>query len=87
MIKELYYPLSNYPLVKGDKTYPFGLGNLSTSLLVRIKGKLGYGYKDDLTIRFLNSLAEYIQDTINSQDFLSRDYYDQNKIKNIVNGF
>jgi hypothetical protein len=87
IIKDFSPSLSKIPLVKGDVTYPFGLGNLSSSLLVKLKSKLRLGYKDDLLIRFLGTLSEYAQETIISQDFISCEYYDHNKIRNMVEEF
>ncbi|RPI70059.1 MAG: hypothetical protein EHM47_12825 [Ignavibacteriales bacterium] len=87
IIKQLSPELSKIPLVKGDVIYPFGLGTLSTSVYIRLKGRTKTGYKDNLQYDFLNSLEEYVQDTINSGDFLSCDYYDHQEIKNIVNGY
>jgi len=86
-IKELSPGLSETPLVKGTVTYPFGLGTLATSVYVRLKSKVNAGYKDNLQNNFLNLMKEYVLDTLNSTDFLSCEYYNHNKIKNIVEGY
>lgn len=87
IIKELSPGLSQIPLVKADIVYRFGLGNLSTSLLLKLKRKFGFYFRDNQQIIFLNNLSEYVQDTLKSTDVISCDYYDKDKIKNIVNGF
>ncbi len=87
IIKEFSPFLSHIPLVKGSITYPFGLGNVNSSLWIKLKGRLGFYYKDGFVVKFLESLSEYIQDTISSKDFTSCEYYDQNKVKDLVEGF
>lgn len=87
IIKDFSPTLAHIPFVKGDTTYPFGLGSITTSIWVKLKAKLGFSYKDDFLLKFLGTLSEYSQDTINSQDFISCEYYDHNKVKEIVEGY
>src|SRR5690606_34880958 len=86
-IKELSPGLSEIPLVKGNVTYPFGLGTLATSVYVRLKSKVNSGYKDNLQNNFLNTMKEYIFDTLSSTNFLYCEYYNHHKIKNIAEGY
>jgi len=87
IIKDFSPSLSLVPLVKGGATYPFGLGNESTSILIKLKSRLGFYYRDNLLIQFLETLSEYIQDTINSGDVASCEYYDKKKVKDMIEGF
>ena len=87
IIKDFSPVLSKIPLVKGGTTYPFGLGSIPSSILIKLKNKLGFYYKDNLIIRFLETLSEYIQDTVNSGDVTSCEYYDYKKVKDLVEGF
>ncbi|MDO8550076.1 MAG: asparagine synthase-related protein, partial [Ignavibacteria bacterium] len=87
IIKNFSPSLSQIPLVKGGTTYPFGLGSIPSSILIKLKNKLGFYYKDNLVIQFLETLSEYIQDTANSGDVTSCEYYDQKKVKDLVEGF
>ncbi len=86
-IKKSFPLLSEVPLVKGGMTYPFGLNNISASVVFKIKKKFGFSYKEKLTINFLETLSEYFQDIVNSKDVVHCEYYDYKKVMQLVNGF
>jgi len=87
IINDSYPALSRFPLVKDGVIYPFWLKTIPAAFLTKLKQKFGFVYKDTLVIRFLETLSEYIQDTFNSTETSSCDYYDHNKVKKILNEF
>jgi hypothetical protein len=79
--------LKKFPLVKDHMYYPFGMGFLSTRIYLKIKKKLGFVYRNNAKPEIVTSLKEYALDKINSEDVLSFELYDKDKVKNLVNGF
>jgi len=87
LIKQNSIQLTKHPLVKGNIVHPFNSSTISARLHSRVKNRLGLGYQSKQPIELLNSLKEFINDTIRSSEVRNYDLYDQKKIERIVNDF
>ena len=80
--------LKNFALVKGEFTHPFFMGSLQSRLLNLIQRKLGFNrYQGNTSLALLNSLKEFIYDTINSKTVIETPFYNIIKIRKIVDEF
>lgn len=86
VIRDNYKQLSKFPLAKGNVTYPFKFGSVSS----RIYTKLFSRFKQiDINEQkeLFRTLKEYILDLINSSDTQSYFAYDKNKLKKLAEEF
>ncbi len=79
--------LTKLPLVKGNVVHPFKSSAFIARLYSRIKNKLGLAYKSKHQIELLNTLQEFILDTVNSSEVKGYDLYDEKKISKIASDF
>jgi hypothetical protein len=79
--------LTKYSLVKGDVICPYFLSSMQSRVYAKVKTKLGLNYKNEIRNEFLNSLKEYIFDTIQSASFKNCEYYNHKNVRDIVNEF
>lgn len=87
LIRQNSIKLTKYPLVKGNIVHPFNSSSISARLHSRVKNRLGLGFQSKQPIELLNSLKEFINDTIRSSKVRSYDLYDQKKIDRIGKDF
>ncbi len=87
LIKRNSIQLTKHPLVKGNIVHPFNSSSISARLHSRVKNRLGLGYQSKQPIELLNSLKEFINDTIQSSEVKNYEYYDRKKLDKIVNNF
>jgi hypothetical protein len=87
LIKQNSIQLTKHPLVKGNIVHPFNSSSISARLHSRVKNRLGLGYQSKQPIVLLNSLKEFINDTIRSSEVRNFDLYDQKKIDRIRKDF
>ena len=69
-------PLELYPLVKDQTYYPFKLPNIPVSILLKLKKKLGYAFREKAPALFLNRMSEFVQDTAHSSQVKNCEFYD-----------
>ncbi len=79
--------LTKVNLVKGDDTYPYWMKDISAMAWMRLKNKMGLGFKNTTHIKLILSLEEYVLDTINSRQFKECAYYDFAKIEALAHQF
>lgn len=87
LIRKNSIQLTKLPLVKGIIVHPFGSSALASRLHSRIKTKLGLSYRNEQSVKLLNSLKEFIRDTIQSDEVRNFEYYDREKLERIFNRF
>lgn len=88
IIKSNAPKLKNFALAKGEFTYPFFMGSLQSRLLSLIQRKFGVNtYQRNSSLVLLNSLKEFIYDTVNSKTVMETPFYDMLKIRKIVDEF
>ncbi|MBE0570335.1 MAG: hypothetical protein IH618_02230 [Ignavibacteriaceae bacterium] len=87
LIKQNSIKLTKYQLAKGNIVHPFNSSSIGARLHSRIKNRLGLGYQSKQPIELLNSLKEFINDTIQSSKVRNYDLYDQKKIDRIAKDF
>lgn len=84
IIKTSYPSLRKYPLVKNGTTYPFLLSTKSSWIYTKIKSKIGYTYSENPLDPFLESMKEYIFDTLLSKNVKEYPAYDYQNIHNSI---
>lgn len=77
--------LNSYQLVKNSIYYPYHTNSFNLRLYLLLKNRLSLFYKDKISGELLNTMKEYVLDTINSHEFNSFDCYNHSKIKQMVN--
>jgi len=77
IIKKKARVLTEFPLVKGGRLYPFNSGTLQARILTRFLKKRGAGEKGLLSLPFMK---EYVMDRIGSADVRKDAFYDYKKI-------
>ncbi len=87
LIKRNSIQLMKHPLVKGNIVHPFKSSSISARLHSRVKNRLGLGYQSKQPIELLNSLKEFINDTIQSSEVRNYECYGRKKLDKIVNNF
>ncbi|HEY6627328.1 MAG TPA: hypothetical protein VIZ21_10245, partial [Ignavibacteriaceae bacterium] len=87
LIKQNSIQLTKHPLVKGNIVHPFNSSSIIARLHSRLKNLLGLGYQSKQPIELLNSLKEFINDTLRSTEVRNFDLYDQKKIDRIGKDF
>ena len=87
LIKQNSIQLTKHPLVKGNIVHPFNSSSIGARLHSRVKNRLGLGYQSKQPVELLNSLKEFMMDTIHSSEAGNYEFYDQRKIERIVNDF
>jgi hypothetical protein len=87
IINDLSPSLTHFPLVKDGVTYPFSFKIVPAAIWTKLKRKIGLAYTSNLTIQFIESLSEYIQDLVNSTDVRSSGFYNYNQIREMTDGF
>jgi len=87
MVKQNYKRLATYRRVKNGVVLPFELSTIASRLFINLNSKLGRSYSDTSAARFLESLADFVQDTAHSAAVKNFEYYDYPQILKIVNGF
>lgn len=79
--------LTKVNLIKGDDSYPYWMKDITAMVWMRLKNRLGLGFKSTIHIKLLLSLEEYVLDSINSRSYKECSYYDFAKIEALVNQF
>ncbi len=87
LIKQNSAQLTQFPLVKNQSSYPYGLGNKASWLWTKAKGKIIPPFKWNLNHLVLNILKEYICDKTNNQNFTQNNMYNTQLIKTAVNEY
>jgi hypothetical protein len=87
LIRQNSNQLARYSLVKGNIIHPFNSSSLTARLLSKVKNRLGLSYQSKQPIELLNSLKEFINDTIRSSEVRNFDLYNQKKIDRIGKDF
>jgi len=77
IIKKKAPVLTEFPLAKGGRLYPFSTGTLQARLLTRFLKKNGAEKKGPLSLPFMK---EYVMDRIQSGDVINDSFYDYKKI-------
>jgi hypothetical protein len=77
--------LNSYRLVKNAIYYPYRTNSFNLRLYLIVKKRLGLFYKDKISEELLNTMKEYVFDTINSHEFNLFDCYNHSKIRQMVN--
>lgn len=87
IIKESATKLQKVQFIKGDYSYPYRMKDISSSIWMRIKGKLGMKYESSLPVDFLMVMEEYVRDLYASRSVQEFSGYDHHKINNLISGF
>jgi len=87
LIRQNANQLTKIPLVKGNIVHPFTSSSLGARFHSKIKIKLGMSYESKQKIEFLNSLKDFIGDTVQSLEVRNYKYYDLKKIERISKNF
>ena len=87
IIKQNHKKLAKYKRVKNGIMLPFDLSTLSSRIFISAKKKLGQSYSDSTPIQLLESISDFVQDTVHSTAVKKFEYYDYPQILRIVNEF
>ncbi len=79
--------LMQFPLVKGDTTYPFRFPTLPAWAWTKAKRRLGFRYEDRTATEFLLHLAPFVRDLVHSHDVQSYTPYDAPRLVALVEQF
>jgi hypothetical protein len=87
LIKQNSIQLTKHPLVKGNIVHPFNSSSISARLQSKVKNRFGLSYQSKQPIELLNTLKEFINDTIRSSEIRNCEFYDQKKMDRIGKEF
>lgn len=87
ILRESNRELTKFPLVRSDVSYPFSFSALPSYIWMKGKQKLKLNFRDTQPREFLMELKDYVNDLYLSRDARECGVYDQNKLRNIVEGF
>lgn len=87
IIRRNYKPLTRFPLVKDGVVYPYFLGALPATLVIKLKKRLGLVYSDPLREIFLNKIQALVQDMVHSAAVKNCSYYKYSHILQMVEGY
>lgn len=76
--------LRNYPLVKGDYSYPFSLNPFIAQIFCKLKHKFSPFKEYNVQHDFLNVLSEYVQDIVHSTEMENINGLDFRKVRCII---
>lgn len=87
IIKKYFPALTQFPLVKNYIVYPYHLSTLQTRGWTKAKAALGLQYQEPTPIRFLDTIKEYMLDTVASQATKNYTPYNYKKILHAVTSY
>ena len=87
IIKDHAPKLQKVSLIKGDYSYPYWMKDISSSVWMRVKKKMGMKYESSLPVEFLLIMEEYVRDLYNSKSAKEFSGYDQKKIGQLITSF
>lgn len=76
--------MTKFPLVKNNISYPYSLSTLQARIWTTIKSKLSSKYDDPIVHAFLETIKEFVVDTVNSTEVKQYSQYDHKKIQSLV---
>lgn len=79
--------LTRYPLVKEGTLYPYPFTTIPASLWTGMKRQLGYTFRDNTAQNFLDTLEEFIRDTVHSNEIKQVEFYDYPAILEMVSEY
>lgn len=87
MIKNNYPQLAEFPLVKGELTYPFFLSTFQTRVWCKLKSFYSTDTRKKDVILLLNKMKDYVMDIINSESVKHYQHYDYVKVRKLAEKF
>jgi hypothetical protein len=87
IVKQNDKKLAKYPCVKNGVILPFGLSTILARVWLNVMARIGRCYHYPTQIQFLESMSEFVQDTVNSSRTKNCELYDYPKILKIVTEF
>ncbi len=79
--------LMKFPLVKYDTIIPFEFNFHKAYISAKLHKKIGYYYRSDLPIKFLDNISEYVQDLVRTIAVINYEHYNYKYIKQIVDEY
>lgn len=76
--------LSRFPLIKNNVPYPYRMSMLQMRVWTKILSVLRATYVDRTPTAFLDSIEEYVRDTVHSSKTRAYPYYDYAKVLSLV---
>jgi hypothetical protein len=87
IIQRNHKPLTRIPLAKDGVVYPYFLGTLTATLVMKLKKRLSRVYSDPLRETFLDGMQTFIQDTVRSTSVINCPYYDYHHIRQSADSY